>query len=280
MTGIAKRLMSNRMALLGLILLALLVVVVILAPWLAPHPGDVTVFHLNLRLMPPSLTALFGTDRMGSDILSRVILGARVTLLIASVAVGIGVLIGVPIGLVAGYYSNWISDALMRITDIFLAVPGIVLAIAITQTAGASIESIILALSLTYWPFWTRLVFAETRMLRNEIFIESAVALGASSWRVLVLHILPNIASSIVVRTSISVGATIMAAASLGFLGLGTPPPSPEWGHIIAESREYLPEAWWYSFAPGIAIFVTVLSFYLLGDGLREVFDPRTRQTP
>jgi peptide/nickel transport system permease protein len=270
--------MGNRTALLGLILLALLVVVVILAPWLAPHPGDVTEFHLNQRLMPPSFTALFGTDRMGSDILSRVILGARVTLLIASVAVGMGVLIGVPIGLVAGYYSNWISDALMRITDVFLAVPQIVLAIAITQTIGASTESVILALSLTYWPFWTRLVYAETRTLRNEIFIESAVALGASPWRVLVLHILPNIASSIVVRTSIGAGATIMAAATLGFLGLGTPPPAPEWGRIIAESREYLPEAWWYSFAPGIAIFATVLSFFLLGDGLRDVFDPRTRQ--
>jgi len=275
MSNLVTRLIRNRMALLGAVLLALLVMVALSAPLLATHPAE---FHLAQRLMPPSFSALLGTDRMGSDIFTNVVFGARATLLIAIVTVGSAVLIGVPIGLVAGYYNNWISDALMRIADIALAVPQIILAIAITQTLGPSIQSVVLALSLTYWPFWTRLVYAETRSIRNEIFIESAVALGASPWRVMILHILPAIASSIVVRTSIGVGATIMAAATLGFLGLGAPPPTPEWGRMIAESRDYLPEAWWYPLAPGIAIFLTVLGFYLFGDGLRDILDPRTRR--
>ena len=276
MSDLVRRLVRDRTALLGLVLLLLLVLAALTAPLLTTRSAE---FHLAQRLMPPSFDALFGTDRMGNDILTNVVLGARVTLLIASVTVALGILIGVPIGLVAGYYRNWISDALMRITDIALAVPQIVLAIALTQTLGPSIKSVILALSLTYWPFWTRLVYAETRSVRNEIFIESAVALGASPWRVMVLHILPAIASSIVVRTSIGIGATILASATLGFLGLGAPPPSPEWGRMIAESREYLPLAWWYPLAPGIAIFLTVLGFYLFGDGLRDVLDPRTKLT-
>ena len=216
---------------------------------------------------------------MGSDIFSRMLFGARITLMLAGIAVGSALIIGVPIGLIAGYYQNWVSDALMRIAEIFLAVPQIVLAIAIAQTLGPSIENVILALSLTYWPFWARLVYAETRSMRNEVFVESAVALGASPWRVIVLHILPNIASPIIVRTSIGMGATILTAATLGFLGLGAPPPTPEWGRMIAESREFLPEAWWYALAPGIAIFLTVLGFNLFGDGLRDILDPRTRRS-
>lgn len=275
MRDLVRQFARDRIALLGPILLTALVLVALLAPLLANYPAE---FHLAQRLLPPSSGAPFGTDRMGSDIFASVVFGARATLLIASVTVALAVLIGVPIGLVAGYYRNGISDALMRIADIALAVPQIMLAIAITQTLGPSIKSIVLALSLTYWPFWTRLVYAETRSIRNEIFIEAAVALGASPGRVMVLHILPAIASSIVVRTSIGLGATIMASATLGFLGLGAPPPTPEWGRMIAESREYLPEAWWYPLAPGLAIFLTVLGFYLSGDGLRDILDPQTRR--
>lgn len=279
MTGLLKRFARDRAALLGLSLLGLLVLAAVLAPMLAPYPNDVVDFHIQRRLMPPSPDALLGTDRMGSDIFSRMLFGARITLMLAGIAVGSALLIGVPIGLVAGYYENWVSDALMRVAEIFLAVPQIVLAIAIAQTLGPSIENVILALSLTYWPFWARLVYAETRSMRNEVFVESAVALGASPWRVIVLHILPNIASPIIVRTSIGMGATILTAATLGFLGLGAPPPTPEWGRMIAESREYLPEAWWYALAPGIAIFLTVLGFNLFGDGLRDILDPRTRRS-
>jgi peptide/nickel transport system permease protein len=276
---LVKRFARDRAALLGATLLALLVIAAIFAPLLAPYPNDVFDFHIERRLMPPAPEALMGTDRMGGDIFSRLLFGARITLMLAGIAVGSALLIGVPIGLVAGYYKNWFSDALMRVAEIFLAVPQIVLAIAIAQTLGPSIENVILALSLTYWPFWARLVYAETRSMRNEVFVESAVALGASPWRVIVLHILPNIASPIIVRTSIGMGATILTAATLGFLGLGAPPPTPEWGRMIAESREYLPEAWWYALAPGIAIFLTVLGFNLFGDGLRDILDPRTRRS-
>lgn len=274
-----KRFARDKAALLGATLLGLLIIAAIFAPWLSPYPNDVFDFHIERRLLPPAPEALMGTDRMGSDIFSRLLFGARITLMLAGIAVGSALLIGVPIGLVAGYYQSWFSDALMRIAEIFLAVPQIVLAIAIAQTLGPSIENVILALSLTYWPFWARLVYAETRSMRNEVFVESAVALGASPWRVIVLHILPNIASPIIVRTSIGMGATILTAATLGFLGLGAPPPTPEWGRMIAESREYLPEAWWYALAPGIAIFLTVLGFNLFGDGLRDILDPRTRRS-
>ena len=274
-----KRFAKDKAAFIGLSLLGLLVLAALFAPLLAPFPNDVFDFHIANRLRPPSATALFGTDRMGSDIFSRMLFGARITLMLAGIAVGSALVIGVPIGLVAGYYQKWVSDALMRIAEIFLAVPQIVLAIAIAQTLGPSIENVILALSLTYWPFWARLVYAETRSMRNEVFVESAVALGASPWRVIVLHILPNIASPIIVRTSIGMGATILTAATLGFLGLGAPPPTPEWGRMIAESREFLPEAWWYALAPGIAIFLTVLGFNLFGDGLRDILDPRTRRS-
>jgi len=215
---------------------------------------------------------------MGSDIYSRLLFGARITLLIGVIAVGASLVIGVPVGLMAGYYHGWASDLLMRVSDIFLAVPQVVLAIAIAQTLGPSLPNVILALSVTYWPWFARLVYAETRSLQQEVFIESTSALGASPLRLIALHVLPNVASPIIVRASIGMGFTILTAAALGFLGLGAPPPTPEWGRTIAESREFLPDAWWYAAAPGVAIFLTVMGFNLLGDGLRDVLDPRIRR--
>src|SRR5882757_7340991 len=247
------RFTRDRASALGLTLLLLLIVAAIFAPFLAPFPGDVADFHTANRLHAPDAVNWLGTDRMGSDLLSRILFGARITITIALVSVGSAVVVGVPIGLAAGYYGGWPSNLLMRVSDIFLAVPQIVLAIAIAQTLGPSIENVILALSITYWPFWARLVFAETRSL-------------------------PNIASAIIVRTSIGMGATILTAAALGFLGLGAPPPTPEWGRMIAESREFLPEAWWYATVPGVAIFMVVMGFNLLGDGLRDFLDPRIRR--
>lgn len=276
--SILGRLMRDRAAAIGTFIIGGLVLVAILAPWLAPYPEDVSAFHLTNRLQPPSAEHWFGTDRMGSDVFSRLLFGARITITIAVIAVGVSVLIGVPIGLIAGYYGRFTGGFLMRTSDIFLAVPQIVLAIAIAQTLGPSVENVILALSLTYWPFWARLVYAETRALKNQVFIEAAQALGASDLRVMVLHILPNTLSAIIVRTSIGMGATILTAAALGFLGLGAPPPAPEWGRTISEAREFLPEAWWYAAAPGLAIFLVVMGFNLLGDGLRDILDPKLRR--
>lgn len=274
-----QRLARDKTALLGAVLILTLIIAALFAPILATHPADVAEFHPAERLKGPSAAHYFGTDRMGSDIYSRLLFGARITIVIALIAVGTSVLIGVPIGLLAGYYRTWVSELLMRVSDIFLAVPQIVLAIAIAQTLGPSIENVILALSITYWPFWARLVYAETRSALNNTYVEASIALGASPARVLFLHVLPNISSSIIVRTTIGMGGTILTAAALGFLGLGPPPPTPEWGRTIAESREFLPDAWWYATAPGLAIFLVVMGFNLLGDGLRDILDPRTRRS-
>jgi peptide/nickel transport system permease protein len=166
----------------------------------------------------------------------------------------------------------------MRIADVFLAVPQIVLAIAIAQTLGPSLPNVILALSATYWPWFTRIVYAETRSTMSETFVEATRGIGSSPARLIALHVLPNVASPIIVRASLGMGFTILTAASLGFLGLGAEPHSPEWGRTIAESRSYLPEAWWYATAPGLAIFLVVMGFNLLGDGLRDILDPRIRK--
>jgi peptide/nickel transport system permease protein len=273
-----KRLARDPAALLGLVLVGGLVLAAAFAPVLATHPEDVYELHPAERLRPPSLQHYFGTDRMGSDLYSRLLFGARITIVIAVIAVGASLLIGVPVGLLAGHYHTWLSDALMRVSDIFLAVPQVVLAIAIAQTLGPSLPNVILALSVTYWPWFARLVYAETRSLQKEIFIESTGALGASPLRLIACHILPNVASPIIVRASIGMGFTILTAAALGFLGLGPPPPTPEWGRTIAEAREFLPEAWWYATAPGVAIFLVVMGFNLLGDGLRDILDPRIRR--
>ena len=276
---VVARLVRDRSALIGLLLIALLVAAALLAPVLSTHPDDVFELHPSQRLQAPSGTHWLGTDRMGADVYSRLLFGARITILIGLIAVGASLVIGVPIGLVAGYHHGWASDALMRVSDIFLAVPQVVLAIAIAQTLGPSLPNVILALSVTYWPWFARVVYAETRALQKEAFVESTAALGASPWRLTVLHVLPNIASPIIVRASIGMGFTILTAAALGFLGLGPPPPTPEWGRTIAESREFLPDAWWYAAAPGLAIFLTVMGFNLLGDGLRDVLDPRLRRS-
>jgi peptide/nickel transport system permease protein len=275
---IVLKLLRDPAAAAGLIIILALVMIAVLAPLLATHPDAVWDMNPRHRLLPPSETYLFGTDRMGADIYSRILFGARITLTIATIAVGAALLIGVPIGLISGWRSSWLGEALMRVSDIFLAVPQIVLAIAISQTLGPSIENVILALSVTYWPWFTRLVHAEVRTLKNETFIEAAIALGVPSWRIILLHVLPNVASPIIVRASIGMGFTILTASALGFLGLGAPPPAPEWGRMISEAREFLPEAWWAALAPGLAIFLVVMGFNLLGDGLRDILDPRIRR--
>jgi peptide/nickel transport system permease protein len=273
-----RKLLRDKALVTGCSIIAVLVLAAIFAGQLATFPGAVSGVDPTHRLLPPGAVFWLGTDRVGADVYSRLLFGARLTILVAVVATTMAVIIGVPVGLVAGYYNSWFSDLLMRVSDMFLAVPQIVLAIAIAQTLGPAIQNVILALSLTYWPFWARLVYAETRSLRNEVFIEAAIAMGASPLRVMVLHVIPSIASSIIVRTSIGMGATILAAATLGFLGLGAPPPTPEWGRMIAESREFLPQAWWYATAPGVAILLVVMGFNLLGDGLRDALDPRIRR--
>ena len=273
-----RKLCRDRSAFIGAMIILTLVLAAVFAPLLATHPDAAWEMSPSDRLLPPGSDFWFGTDRMGGDIYSRILFGARITIVTAVVAVGASLLIGVPIGLIAGYYGSWLGDILMRTSDIFLAVPQLVLAIAIAQTLGPSIENVIRALSLTYWPWFTRLAYAETRSLKKEVFIESSIALGIPPWRIVLLHVLPNVASPIIIRTSLGMGFTILTAAALGFLGVGAQPPTPEWGRMISESREFLPDAWWYALAPGMAIFLVVIGFNLLGDGLRDILDPRLRR--
>ena len=270
---------KDKPAALGGLIVLIVVGIAILAPLLAPYPGDVSASHLLMRLKPPSWEHPFGTDNLGRDILSRVILGARGALTIALMVVGISMAIGVPLGLVAGYTHGWVSEAIMRVTDVFLAVPQLILALALAQLMGPSLQSAMLALTLTYWPFFTRIVYAETRRLSASLFIDALECIGAGTLRILFGHILPNAISPIIVRATIGMGFTILVAAVLGFLGMGATPPDPDWGLAIAESRQYLPEAWWFSTFPGLAIFLTVLGFNLLGDGLRDIVDPRLRRS-
>ena len=263
----------------GLVIVLVTAVVAALAPRLAPHPLDAYESHPIQRLQEPSRPFPLGTDNLGRDVLSRVILGARAALTIAVLVVGGAMLIGVPLGLVAGYHRGWVPEIIMRVTDVFLAVPQLILALALAQLLGPSLKNAMLALTLTYWPFFTRIVFAETRRIRVSVFVEALEGLNAGALRVMFLHILPNAAPPIIVRATIGMGFTILSAAVLGFLGMGATPPDPEWGLAISESRQYLPEAWWFATFPGIAIFLVVFGFNLLGDGLRDVVDPRLRRS-
>jgi peptide/nickel transport system permease protein len=275
---IIRKFMRDRLAITGLSIILCLVLTALLAPYIATHPRDVSAVHPAERLQGPNAKHFFGTDDMGRDIFSRVIFGTRISFVISIVAVGVALAIGVPIGLVTGYYENQASELLMRISDIFLAVPQIILALALAAALGPSIQNVILALSFTYWPWFTRTVYAETRSLKNSIFIEATEALGIGAWRTILFHVLPNVSSSIIIRASLGMGYTILTASVLGFLGVGAQPPAPEWGVTIANSRRFLPDAWWFAAFPGLAIFMVVMGFNMLGDGLRDILDPRIRR--
>jgi peptide/nickel transport system permease protein len=274
-----RQLSRDWSALLGLAIIVFFVLAAIFADHLAPFPEDAYYSHPERRLLPPGGDFILGTDNLGRDVLSRIILGTRIALSLGLSVVGIAMLIGVPLGLVAGYGRGWISETIMRITDIFLSVPQLILALAIAQLFSPSVESAVIALGVTYWPFFCRMVFADTRRLKALVFIETLQAIGAHPVRILLMHILPNAMPVIIMRATTGMGFAILTAASLSFLGMGAPPPNPDWGLAIAESRQYLPEAWWFSTFPGLAILLAVGAFSLLGDGLRDVIDPRLRES-
>lgn len=279
MRHILRKLARDLPAMLGLGIVVFVLVLALFGPFLAPYPEDAAASHLLRRLKPPSADYPFGTDNLGRDIFSRVILGARGALLIALSVVAASMLIGVPLGLIAGYRGGWLSETIMRVTDVVLAIPQLILALALAQLMSPSLESAMLALSLTYWPFFTRIVYGETRRITSSLFVDALRGVGASTARIVFLHVLPNALSPVIVRATIGLGFTILIAAVLGFLGMGATPPAPDWGLAIAESRTYLPRAWWYVTFPGLAILITVMGFNLLGDGLRDIVDPRLRRS-
>jgi peptide/nickel transport system permease protein len=279
MSPILRKLARDVPAVVGLAIVLIVTVSAIFGPWLAPHPADANASHLLRRLRPPSWAFPFGTDNLGRDIFSRIILGARGALEVALTVVAIAMAIGVPLGLIAGYRRDWLSELIMRTTDSVLAIPQLILALALAQLLTPSLQSAMLALSLTYWPFFSRIVYAETRRLSASLFVDALRGIGARDARIVFLHILPNAISPVIVRATIGLGFTILVAAVLGFLGMGATPPAPDWGLAIAESRSYLPTCWWFATFPGLAILVTVMGFNLLGDGLRDLVDPRMRRS-
>ena len=279
MNPVLRKLTRDLPAMAGLAIVIFVLIIAVLGPWIAPYPGDASASHLARRLKPPTGPFPFGTDNLGRDIFSRVILGARGALLVAFTVVGLSMAIGIPLGLIAGYRQGIVSELIMRVTDVVLAIPQLVLALALAQLMSPSLQSAMLALSLTYWPFFTRIVYAEARRLGQSVFVDALRGIGAGSTRIVFLHILPNAASPIIVRATIGLGFTILTAAVLGFLGMGATPPAPDWGLTIAQSRLYLPGAWWYALYPGLAILLTVMGFNLLGDGLRDLVDPRLRRS-
>jgi len=262
---------------LGSVLVALIVALALAGPFIVPYPDDVLgAVNLNNKLQPPSAAHWFGTDEVGNDILTRVIIGARLSLLVGIVIPLAAALIGVPLGILAGTAGGGLREAIMRLTDLFLSVPGLVLAIALVAALGPGIGNAMIALILVWWPGYVRLAESKALAIREEPFIEAARAAGATQLRILWRHVLPNSLSPLIVKMSMDIGQAILAIASLGFLGLGAKPPTPEWGAMISIARGYLPDWWWYAICPGALIYASVLGFNLLGDGLRDILDPRS----
>jgi peptide/nickel transport system permease protein len=264
----------NRLATLGLGIVLALVLIAALAPWLAPYSP--TVGDLGgSRLLPPSAAHGFGTDDQGRDILSRLLWGSRITLYVVVLVAVLAAPIGLLVGTVAGYAGGYVDAALMRITDIFLAFPRLILALAFVAALGPGIENAVIAIAITSWPPYARISRAETLTLRQADYISAVKLLGASPVRIVLRHIMPLCLSSVIVRVTLDMAGIILTAAGLGFLGLGAQPPSPEWGAMIAAGRAYVLDQWWVAAAPGAAIFVVSLGFNLLGDGLRDALDPK-----
>ncbi len=265
---------ANPMTMIGLAILLFLIFVAAFAPWLAPQ--DPFAQDLAARLQPPgSEHYILGSDGRGRDIFSRLMYGARITLYIVTLVVIIAPVAGLLVGTVAGYVGGWTDVVLMRITDIFLAFPRLVLALAFVAALGAGIENAVLAISLTAWPPYARIARAETLTFRHSDFIHAARLQGAGPLRIITRHIWPLCISSLVVRVTLDMAGIILAAAGLGFLGLGAQPPTPEWGAMISEGRRFILDHWWVATMPGLAIFTVSLAFNLLGDGLRDVLDPK-----
>jgi peptide/nickel transport system permease protein len=269
------RFRTNRLALSGLALVLALFAVALLAPWLAPYdPGFIDVRQV---LMPPSAQHLLGTDTLGRDVLSRIIYGARVSLLVGFVAVGIATLIGILVGALAGYYGRWVDQVNMRLVDLMLCFPTLFLILAVIAVLGPSIWNVMAIIGLTGWMGVARLVRAEFLSLKERDFVLAARALGAGDARLIFRHLLPNALGPVMVSATLGVAGAILTESALSFLGLGVQPPTPSWGNILAMGHDNIEIAWWLSLFPGLAILVTVMSYNLLGEGIREAIDPRLK---
>lgn len=278
--GILKRfrraVLADPLALFGVAVIALLVLLAVVGPWIAPYPGQGEgESDVAARMLAPSLAHPFGTDGLGRDMLSRVMVGARPALVVSLLVVGLAMFIGVPLGALAGYRRGRVDALIMRITDLFLAFPPLLLAMAIVAALGPGLDHAALALAISWWPWYARLARGTATSLRERSFVEAARSIGVSDATILRRHIVPNSMTPILVQATIDIGTVILAAGSLAFLGLGASPPTPDWGLMVAEGRTYILDQWWLSAFPGLAIFVAVLAFNLVGDLLLDLLDPR-----
>jgi peptide/nickel transport system permease protein len=269
------RILRNPLSLAGVLLIGALIVLALVAPLIAPY--DPIKSDLSVSLAAPSRAHPFGTDQLGRDILSRILYGTRISLRIAILTAVIATLIGAPMGIVTGYFRGRLDDLLMRVTDMFMAFPRLILAMAIAAALRPTLENVIIAISLAAWPAYARLARSVTLGLREENYVEAARAIGVGSGRLLIRHIFPGVLSPLTIQVSLDMGGIILTAAGLGFIGFGAQPPTPEWGVMISEGRNYITQQWWVSTFPGIAISFVVLGFNMLGDGIRDVMDPRLR---
>ena len=273
-----KNLKRNKMALLGLVIIVIIVLLAIFADQIANYDQVVIKQNLRMRLKPPSAQHWLGTDEFGRDIFARLVHGARVSLKVGILAVGIAIAIGGFLGAVAGYYGGKLDNIIMRIMDVFLAVPSILLAIAIVSALGPNLLNLMIAVSISSVPRYARIVRASVLSIRDQEFIEAARAIGANDARIICRHIIPNSLAPVIVQGTLGVAGAILSTAGLSFIGLGIQPPAPEWGSMLSGGRQYLRYAWWVTTFPGVSIMITILSLNLLGDGLRDALDPRLKQ--
>jgi peptide/nickel transport system permease protein len=267
------------LAVASLVVIVLFVLGAILAPVLTPYPeqgrGDPNILE---KFQPPSRAHPLGTDYLGRDVWARILFGGRSSLSIGLLVVSVASVVGIPLGAIAGYFGGWIDDVLMRITDIFLAFPPLLLAIAIAAGLGASFVNAMIAIAFTWWPWYARLVRAQTLSLREEYFVEAARSIGVSDATIITRHILPNVLTPVLVQATMDIGSAILTGAAMSFIGLGVQPPAPDWGKMISTGRIYFIERPWFAGSAGAAIFLVTLAFNLLGDAVRDVADPRTRR--
>jgi peptide/nickel transport system permease protein len=274
-----RALRRDWLAMISLLIVLFFLAVAILAPHLTPYPeqgrGEPNIAQ---KLQAPSREHPLGTDRLGRDLLARVMFGARSSLSIGFLVVGIGVAVGMPLGAIAGYFGGWLDEVIMRLTDVFLSFPPLLLAIAIAAALGPSFINAMIAISIVWWPWYTRIVRAQTLSLKERAFVEAARGIGVRGPTIILRHIIPNVMTPVLVQATIDIGAAILTGATLSFLGLGVQPPTADWGKMVDVGRAYMLVAPWYATFPGLAIFLVALSMNLLGDGLRDVLDPRTRR--
>ena len=276
MSRFGRFLRANPLIATGGAIALLIVLIAVVAPLVVPYPADAgAATHPEIALQAPSAQHLFGTDQVGRDVFSRVLAGARVSPVVALFVLLISCVVGISLGVLAGYVGGVTDEIIMRITDIFLAFPPLLLALAFATVLPANLTSLTIAIAISWWPWYTRLVRGQAASVAGRPYVEACRALGIPSWRILLRHVLPNSVTPVIVQVSLDVGGVILTASALSFLGLGAQDPTPDWGLMVAEGQNYFTTQWWLVTFPGLAILITALAFNLLGDGLRDLLDPK-----